>query len=259
MKEVSGKRGQVTLFVILAIVIVVAGVLIYFFYPGITSTSMNFDENPNTYFQNCVEDSLEDNLILIGSQGGSIEPKGSFTYMGEEVEYLCYTNQYYAPCVVQRAALVSSMESELKDAMMETVDDCYSQMRNDYSSKGYEVNLDKKDFSVNLLPNEVDLESESVFEISKSGTQRYEGFSVVVDNNIYELASISRGIVAWEVAYGDAEVTMFMDYFPNVKVEKFLQSDGTKIYVLTDRETGDKFQFASRSIVWPAGIVMPEA
>jgi len=39
-----------------------------------------------------------------------------------------------------------------------------------------------------------------------------------------------------------------MDYYHHLKVEKKKQGDGTTIYMITNRDTGDKFQFASRSV-----------
>ena len=42
------------------------------------------------------------------------------------------------------------------------------------------------------------------------------------------------------------------------KFEKITQGDGTKIYIITERDTLEKFQFASRSYVWPQGIYIPE-
>jgi len=74
-----------------------------------------------------------------------------------------------------------------------------------------------------------------------------------VNNNIYELSAIAESILNSEADYGDVEVTVYMDYYTDLKVEKQKQSEGTTIYILTDRNTGDKFQFASRSIVWPPG------
>ena len=44
-----------------------------------------------------------------------------------------------------------------------------------------------------------------------------------------------------------------MILYPGVKVEKYKQEDGTTVYILTDRNTNDKFQFAVRSLAWPPG------
>jgi hypothetical protein len=50
-----------------------------------------------------------------------------------------------------------------------------------------------------------------------------------------------------------------MNYYPNLKVEQVLRSSGNKIYILTDRKIGTKFQFAIQSQIWPAGYVNPMA
>jgi hypothetical protein len=44
-----------------------------------------------------------------------------------------------------------------------------------------------------------------------------------------------------------------MDLYHKLKVEKKSPEYGTSIYILTDRETNDKFQFAARSVVMPPG------
>jgi hypothetical protein len=45
-----------------------------------------------------------------------------------------------------------------------------------------------------------------------------------------------------------------MLYYPNIKIEKKKLGEGSTVYILTNRETLDKFVFASRSVVIPAGI-----
>jgi len=71
-----------------------------------------------------------------------------------------------------------------------------------------------------------------------------------LNNNLYELIAIANSIIEWEATQGDADVRIYMAYYPNLKVEKNLRDDGTRIYIITDKNTGDKFQFASRSLVY---------
>ena len=46
----------------------------------------------------------------------------------------------------------------------------------------------------------------------------------------------------------------YMIYYPHLRVEKKKQGDGSTVYVLTDKESEDKFIFASKSLVFPPGI-----
>ena len=204
--------------------------------------------------QNCVEDVFLENTQILSSQGGSMNPTQGFIYKGDKVEYLCYTNQYYDTCVVQKVSLISNIEEELKLSLKQKVSECFSSMKADYEKKDYNPVLKNGDFSVDLLPKKIVLHSNSTLTLSKDSTVKYESFDVVLDNNLYELASTARVIVNWEKNFGDSEVKLLMDWDPSIKVEKKLQSDGTKIYIVTDRNTEDKFQFASRSVVWPPGI-----
>ena len=89
--------------------------------------------------------------------------------------------------------------------------------------------------------------------LTKGDASNYDAFRVVVDNNLYELVSIANSILNWEASYGDAETTTYMNYYHDLKVEKKKQSDGSTVYILTDRNTEEKFQFASRSVAWPPG------
>ena len=75
----------------------------------------------------------------------------------------------------------------------------------------------------------------------------------MLNNNLYELVSITNSILNWESKYGDAETTVYMNYYHDLKVEKMKQSEGTTVYILTDKNNENKFQFASRSVAWPPG------
>ena len=89
--------------------------------------------------------------------------------------------------------------------------------------------------------------------LTKGGAEKYDSFRVVLNNNLYELVSITNSILNLEARYGDAETTIYMNYYHDLKVEKKKQSDGTTIYILTDRNNKNQFQFASRSVAWPPG------
>ena len=71
-----------------------------------------------------------------------------------------------------------------------------------------------------------------------------------MNNNLYELTAIAQNIIEWETIYGEADCDYYMDLYSNIKCEKYPQTDDTTIYILTDKNTEDKFQFASRSIAF---------
>ena len=78
--------------------------------------------------------------------------------------------------------------------------------------------------------------------------QKREIFRVIVNNNnLYELVAIAQSIMDWEILMGDSFEQNYMDFYTWLKVEKKRPGDDTTIYILTDRNTDDKFKFAIQS------------
>lgn len=247
------KKAQVTIFIIIGIVIIGFGVLIYAFYPQIKSAFGFEEKDPYSFMQSCLEDELKNIVKTISLQGGSLEPNFYFTYKGEKIEYLCYAESYYKTCVIQQPMLKRHIESEIKKEIKEEVNACFDDLKKSFEKRAYDVVLEENDFSVELLPEKIIILSNNSLFLKKDESKEYKSFKIFINNNLYETVSIVNSILEWETRYGDAETTSYMDYYPNLKVEKKKQSEGTTIYILTNRKTQDKFQFASRSIAWPPG------
>jgi len=253
MKKEAKKRGQVTIFIIIALVIIAMGALIYIFYPEI-SAILGFEEkNPYSFMQTCLEEEIQTNVDALSLQGGSLNPEFYYLYDNSKVEYLCYTIEDYATCVVQQPMLKEHIEAEIENKIKEEVTGCFNSLKDSYEKRGYSVNLQPGDTKVELLPKRIVTSFNHTLTLTKDSTERYDNFRISLNNNLYERVSIANSILSWEARYGDAETTIYMDYYHNLKVEKLKQSDGTKIYILTDRDTQNKFQFATRSGAWPAG------
>ena len=247
------KAGQLTIFIIVAVVVVALPLVIYFFFPSVLVNLGILTNNPQTFMQNCIEDEVKNVVERVSLQGGSLEPRNYILYNDEKIEYLCYTEQFYLQCVMQQPLLKQHIENEISEGIKEASDLCFQSLEESFKRQGYEVNLVKKGINVELLPKIISVTFENDLTLSKGETQRFEKISVVLNNNLYELIGIANSILNWEARYGDAETTIYMGYYHDLKVEKKLQSDGSTIYILTDRNTGNVFQFASRSVAWPPG------
>ncbi|MBI2044453.1 hypothetical protein HYT23_00180 [Candidatus Pacearchaeota archaeon] len=255
MGEKISQRGQVTLFIILAIIIIALGLLIYFLFPKI-KTSLGFqEESPYQYLEGCLDKNyLQDKINEISLQGGSLNPEHYLVYNGKNLEYLCYTNKYYESCIVQQPFLKRHVETEIENIIRENANDCFAQLENEYKDKGYETSSRKGGVEVELLPKRIIFKFNSTLTISKDGnSENFNLFRVVLNNNLYELVAIASSIVEGETLFGDIETTYYMSLYPELKVEKKIQTDGSTVYILTDRNTENKFQFASRSMAWPPG------
>jgi len=258
------KRGQVTIFIILAIIIVVLGVLAYFFYDDI-KISLGFGvESPRGFMESCLNEDIQGAVDRLSLQGGNLDPMHYVLYDGEKVSYLCYTNEYYKLCVMQQPMLKQHIETQLKEYMQSRVDDCFDKLVEKYEKAGYEVRLTPGETKVELLPKRIVTSFGHNLALRKGedtqvyGDEAGQKIDISLNNNLYELISIANSILTWEATAGDAEVMTYMDYYHDLKVEKKKQSDGTTVYILTDRNTEDKFMFASRSLAWPPGYGLNE-
>lgn len=251
---VLNKRGQVTVFIIAAILIIGLAVLIYFFRPGISSTT-DFDEgNPTRFLQTCVEDEIESAVETVSLQGGSMNPEFFILYQSNKVEYLCYTNEDYKTCVVQQPMLKRHIETEVENEIKDDIANCFNELKTNYEERAYDVTMQTGAVSVELLPKRVVVSANYSLTATKTDTERHGPFNVILNNNLYELVSIANSIIDFESEYGDADPGFYMSIYPDLKVEKLNQQDGSTIYVITDRNMGNKFQFASRSVAWPPGL-----
>lgn len=252
------KGGQVTIFIIIAILIVALGVLIYLYWPKLVSNISTETINPSAYIQNCMQQKIQDTVENISLQGGSVNPEFYYTYYNgkgvDKIEYLCYINQYYKPCVVQQPMLVQHIQSEVLKEIKSSTINCFDSMEKSYTTKGYAVSMTPGNTTVEILPEKIVTTFGYELDLTKGETQKYQNFKIVLNNNLYELAGIANSIINWETQYGDAEITTYMNYYHDLKVEKKKQVDETTIYILTNTDTDNKFQFASRSYAFPPGI-----
>jgi hypothetical protein len=252
------KRGQVTIFIIIAIIIVALAALLFTFYSPLRETFISDVTNPKAFVQSCLEEDVENAVNELSLRGGELEPESYYMYQGNKIRYLCYTNEYYQTCIVQEPMLKNSIEDEIKNAISSRAEECFDNLEQSYRDQGYQVTLNRGEMSVELLPERIVVTFDSTFTITKEASETYEEFSVVLNNNLYELISITNSIINFESSLGDVDVTAYMDYYSDLKVEKITQSEGTKIFVLTNRDDNKKFQFATRSIAWPPGYLNNE-
>lgn len=256
LKEVSEvKKGQVTIFVIIAIVIVGLGVLIYTFYPNLTGQGYSSSENPEEFLKGCLEEKgIEQEINKISMQGGSLNPELAIDYYGNKVRYLCYSEEYYKLCVVQEPMLKQNFENELYNAIQGKMQECSNELETSFREKGYSVNMEAGNQEINFLPGKIQIKFNNKLTLTKGDNSKsYDSVDFSINNDLYEILMIATNILKWETNYGDAETTTYMTYYRDIKVEKDKLSDGTTIYKITNRNSGDKFQFASRSVAWPPG------
>ena len=240
------KRGQVTIFIIIGIVIVV-GILSFFLWIQPTYLS---ERGAAVGFEGCVEDVVEDAIAELELKAGFIAPDFTYDYNGEALTYLCYTNDYYETCAVQVPFLKNAFDGQMEILIRDNVDACYENSIDDLKAQGYSVVSGVVDYDVLIEPSIVRVEIDAPTVV---GGQQFARFNVKVNAPTYDMVMIATSILQFETKYGDADVSSMMEFYPDYIIRKIKRGDGTTVYSLEHKDLGNKFQFASKSLVWPAG------
>lgn len=245
------KKSQVTVFIVLAIFIIAILALLLF---REQVTEIFVPKSPVEQIEGCTQEFTKEGLEILKFQGGTIEPENYYLYQDNKIDYLCYTQEYYKKCVMQIPLLKEHIETQLVEYIRPNVNECINDLKTNLERQGYSVSYKEPLVLISLVPENVLMEIELDLNIAKDTTESYKTIKTNIPSNMYNFAMIASSISNWEARYGDTEILNYMLYYPDLKVEKKKQNDGTTIYILTDRETQDQFWFASRSVVFPPGV-----
>lgn len=240
------KKGQVTIFIILSIIIV-AGIFSFFF---LVKPTVFSQAGARMGFSGCIQDALEDSILELEKNAGHIQTTFTYPYQGENIQYLCYAPEYYDTCSVLVPFIDKKFEDQLEKDLRNEVDTCYSNSLDELKSQGYEVVAGEVDYDITLEPGSVKMQISAPTVV---GTQSFARFNVKLETPIYEMIMIATSIVQYETALGDADTDMLSLYYPDYKIIKIKRDDGTTIYTIESKMYENKFQFASRSLAWPPG------
>ncbi len=247
------KRAQVTIYVILALVII--GVVIFFILSRQSISLIQSKEtSPQLFLKNCISPEINKKIKTLSEQGGSFAPESFLFFNDKKVKYLCYTSSDYKTCIVQEPLLIESFEKELSDSLSKIVDNCFSDFKENFESEGYTISGGNSRVNTTIVPGKIQITFLNPMTISKGEESRnYKNLEISFESQIYDLLSIATSIIDFESKLGDSETTLYMRYYPNLKIQKINKDEGSTIYIVEDVTTKEQFIFASRSLVWPPG------
>jgi len=248
------RRGQVTVFIIVGILIVAAVLGLAFLMTQDTTVLAPSNLGPKDIVTNCVEDVLEESIEKILRNGGEISPSKPIQYNGEAWNYLCYQADYYLGCYNLYPMLELQIEREIEDDIGTRLTTCFNVMREDFEDRGYDVDGGGTEYSVDLLPGNVRLDLHKDVMISgEGGTNTFDDFGMEIASPLYNLVGVAREIVNGESQFCYFEYNGYMLLYPEYNIRRTSYRD-SKIYSVIDRRTGSEFKFAVRSCALPAGI-----
>ena len=261
------KRGQVTLFVIIAILIVAAVILAIVLVPKLNKPKAGQTDqmNPETYIADCINDDLEPMVELISKQGGGLELKNCIFYKTANDfcrAYLCYQTIPYSACINQEPLLKEKIEQQLKNELIKsnTVSRCITDFSNTAKQKDYSITTcSNPQFNVTLIKGKVTVPINCEITLSKEETKKFSSIVPALNWPLYDFVLVSKEIINQEITNTDFDPVSYMLQNNWIEVEKFRSTSDSgisKIYTLRERSSGKEFVFALKNNYWnPAGIL----
>ena len=253
------KRSQITLFVIISILIVVALILLYTFVikPYIDASRIG---DPKVFIEKCTSDSIKNSEKEILDNNGY--PENITNYIlyskekaSEKVPYLCTVSMFYIPCVNQEPMLMENIRKYIEENIREDVSSCFSNLESKLKRGGREITSGNLTINIEFETKAIKADIKKDLAISRRGkTETFSVFDTKINSPIYNLLYTENKIVYFESQFCAFDSVSWMRFNPDLNIKKFSASDQTKIYTLTDKDSEKKIKFAVKTCVLPAGL-----
>jgi len=249
----KNNRGQVTIFIIMALILVVGMLLLFLLIRKPEIDVLDID-NPQAYIESCSRESIEEAVEILLENGGDLEPKGSMLYNGRELTFLCYNKEYYKQCVNQRPMLIEHLEDEIDFYIQSRISNCFQTLESELEGR-YDVSMGTLILETKLQRKQVVVDIKRDFKITRGdNVQSFTKFEANLVSDIYGLAKVTTEIVNQEAQYCNFDTLDFMLLYPKYDITKFRTGDSNTIYTIRDITTNQEFKFAIRSCALPAGF-----
>lgn len=250
----KAKKGQITIFIIIALIIVVSIALIFVLIrkPGI-SISPEYD--PQAYIEKCTADVADEAISILMPHGSYIEPTNFKLYQNEKIGYLCYNQNYYYTCINQEPMLIEHIEEEITEYIKPRIQNCFVSLRKELEDRAYQVDIKNMTITTELQTRKVVITINREIGLTKNQeTRKFSKFKAQIISPVYDLAKISLKIINGEASNCGYDYVNHAMLYPLYDIKKFTLGDSVKIYTLTEKVSGKTFKFAVRSCVIPPGF-----
>ena len=246
------KRGQITIFVILGIVLVVIVVLLFTLRREILPKNILPTQTVSLqdHVEDCIRESGNNAINLVSKQGGEINPGFYQMFQGNKVEYLCYTSNNLSSCFVRQPFLQEHIENEINNYVTNNIKQCID--LNLWKDNGYSVSAGNMDVRTTIGRYDTIIILEYPVTITKGDvTEAKSRFSYTSRVPLGRLIEVSDDIVNSETVSGVFyPVPYMLRNKGEVEIIRFWQGD-SKIYRLNLKNGNYIFQFAVRGSVIP--------
>lgn len=241
------KRGQVTVFAILGVIIAAVVVLFLFVRNQVYLGGANLEDlekefpQIQAHVEDCLNEVGEKYINLIGKQGGYLTTNpGTFRlYKGIGINYLCYNIEGKPECSNRGLRLID-VENSLKNGMIGDVNRCIDIDR--FDKFGLNVQRSEVKLDVNIGEDTVIFTANLPVKINKGDVEaRRDKFETELNYPLGRLYNSAKDIVDSEAVYGNLDTLTYSvlktRFSGKPYIVQKLQPYPDKLYVLKIKDT----------------------
>jgi sulfur carrier protein ThiS len=249
--EKNGKRGQIAIWVIVALIIAVSIVFFFILRRG-PSFAKGAEFSPEQYMETCVASSVNEVTEKMIPQAGLLEPENYIIYNRSKAPYMCEDTDYFTPCINQHSMLLNEIKGEIYDYIKPRIENCFSTMKAEAEKEQIGVELEAMTFEVAIAPKRVivNINRKTVLR-EQEETRTVDSYRIDVQNPIYDLGNVVLDIVSSEAKYCSFDALAYMIRYRRFNIQNTVLDDSTKIYFVKDNESGKRMMFAIRGCAMP--------
>lgn len=212
----NNKQAQVTIFIIIGIVIIVAALGIFIFRDKIfISAGASEFQEVYDYFDSCVERVTLDGVQLAGSQGGYIEipdfePGSEYAPFSNQLDFIGQPVPYWYYIsgngfVKEQIPSKKEIEKQLGEYIEKNIETCdFSDLR----AKGYEISADNPSTSVSISKNVIGVNVDMPLSVSRN-----EKKEIKSRHNIDVFSKLGKFYDLANEVYGEEKKNSFLEKY----------------------------------------------
>ncbi len=252
----SNKKAQVTIFIIVAIILV-ALITLAFFYSDNIGFSSSPAQNPEAYLKNCISNSIKQSEAMILKSNGypQLNSDNYILYDKEKIPYLCTVSEFYSPCIPQEPAFFNYIRKLMENKVTIDTENCLASLKKDFESKDFDFKQDPGKVNLVIQRDAILVYlTKNIYASKKENSLTISHVEVLYNTNLYDMIKLEQTIVNYESTLCEFNAMNWMRFDSSIIISATRTSDSTKVYTLQDRLTDRKIKFAIKTCVLPAGI-----
>jgi hypothetical protein len=206
----KNKYGQITIFVIIAIVILVA-IGGYFLFKGALFDAKIPQEFVPVYdyYESCLEARAQEGAKVLGSQGGyyelpDFEPGSEYAPFSNQLDFMGFGVPYWYyvsgnGIIKEQVPSKNELERQLELYLEDNVVDCDFSL---FNAQGYDVVLGEAEVDVDIKDNEISMNVNQDLIVEKQGSENsliLKNHNIKADSNLGRFYETAKKIYSFEL------------------------------------------------------------